>query len=393
MKTKKCINNHNHGLNIGVVMASAALALASSLSFAQADLLPYVTGFEDPPFVLGLVDGQDGWATFDGPSAISETKPESGSQSIEILGDFLEGSGWLLLSTNRQKFDYYDGYALGTPVVEIVVDAQLEGEQTGDLVSANLIPFIWNCCYQGSSMLLSSNGDVQAHVYDPESRYVPIAQYALGQYQRLGIRTDFETRMSQFFVNGDLLAKYPIGYWVPTDVFFGGVFLEMAAINDPGVIDPSGYKAYFDNLSINAYAPVPLDIKPSSCPNPLNVKSRGVLPVAILGTEMLDVSEIDPASIRLVTAQGGEGISPLRWSTEDVAGPYEPYIGKEGAYDCNESGPDGYMDLTVKFDSREIAAQLGAVDGRTDKLFTVYGELKEEFDGTPIIGEDFVRIK
>jgi len=34
---------------------------------------------------------------------------------------------------------------------------------------------------------------------------------------------------------------------------------------------------------------VPVDIKPTSCPNPLNVKSRGVLPVAILGTADFDV--------------------------------------------------------------------------------------------------------
>lgn len=44
--------------------------------------------------------------------------------------------------------------------------------------------------------------------------------------------------------------------------------------------------------------PVPIDIKPQSCPNPINVKSRGVLPVAILGTAEFDVTTIDPASIR-----------------------------------------------------------------------------------------------
>ena len=34
---------------------------------------------------------------------------------------------------------------------------------------------------------------------------------------------------------------------------------------------------------------VPIDIKPQSCPNPLNVNSKGVLPVAILGTDTFDV--------------------------------------------------------------------------------------------------------
>ena len=41
---------------------------------------------------------------------------------------------------------------------------------------------------------------------------------------------------------------------------------------------------------------VALDIMPQSCPNPLNAKSKGVLPVAILGTRGtpdFDVSTID----------------------------------------------------------------------------------------------------
>jgi hypothetical protein len=240
-------------------------------------------------------------------------------------------------------------------------------------------------------MLLESDGVVRIHVWEPEDEYIPIAEFDLGEYYRLGIRTDFETRMSQFFVNGDLLAKYPIGSWVPTDLFFGGVFLEMAGLNDPA-IDLSVYNAYFDNLSIKAYRPFPLDIKPCSCPNPLNVESRGVLPVAILGTETLDVSEIDPASVRLVTAQGGEGISPLRWSMDDVSTPYEPYTGKETVEDCNEFGPDGYLDLTLKFDKQEIVEKLGAVEDRQVKLFTVTGKLIEELGNTPIIGEDIVML-
>lgn len=385
------------GLNTQVLVVSAALVLAPS--FARPDGLPYETGFEPPTYSLDELDGQDGWTTFTSleASVISSKKPKSGLQSIEILGELLGGSGGFVGSTNRRRFEY-DGYELGTPVVEIVVDAQLEGEDIGeDLVSTNLVPFVpgW---YLGSSMLLSSSGDVWVCAHDPEDEVYscnPTVSVDLGVYHRLGIRTDFETRMSQFFVNGDLVAKFPIGPWVPSDLFFRGLFLELLAVNDPDLIDPSAYTAYHDNLSVRAYMPVPFDIKPSSCPNPLNVKPRGVLPVAILGTETFDVSEIDPASIRLVPAQGGEGISPLRWSmeTEDVATPYEPYTGKESAYDCNEIGPDGYMDLTLKFDKEEVVAELGIVNDQEIKLFTVSGKLKEKFGNTPIIGEDIVLVR
>jgi hypothetical protein len=60
---------------------------------------------------------------------------------------------------------------------------------------------------------------------------------------------------------------------------------------------------------------VPFDIKPESCPNPLNTKSQGVLPVAILGTADFDVNTIDAASIRLA------GVAPVRSTVEDVATP------------------------------------------------------------------------
>ena len=39
---------------------------------------------------------------------------------------------------------------------------------------------------------------------------------------------------------------------------------------------------------------VPIDIKPGSCPNPINVKSKGVLPVAVVGNSSFDVTQVDP---------------------------------------------------------------------------------------------------
>ena len=143
---------------------------------------------------------------------------------------------------------------------------------------------------------------------------------------------------------------------------------------------------------------VPLDIKPTSCPNPLNTKSNGVIPVAILGTEDFDITEIDPATVRL------QGILPLRWALEDVATPFELYIGKTDCdNDCNTLGPDGYTDLTLKFDAKELINVFGADTLEiTDAEVTTY-ELEdgaclvlkltgELYDGIPIYGEDVVRI-
>jgi len=121
-----------------------------------------------------------------------------------------------------------------------------------------------------------------------------------------------------------------------------------------------------------------------------------VLPVAILGTENFDVNDIDPSTILL------EGVGPDRWAFEDVATPFEPFIENESCSGCTTEGPDGYIDLTLKFDTQMILVQLGLVDsplfdlleGATPSdgdciMLKLTGYL---YDGTPIWGEDTVLI-
>jgi len=119
-----------------------------------------------------------------------------------------------------------------------------------------------------------------------------------------------------------------------------------------------------------------IDIKPNTCPNPLNVKSKGLLPVAVLGSEDFDVIDIDPASIRL------EGVAPIRSSYKDVS---TPAPDTEDECECTTQGPDGYLDLTLKFDTQEILTAIGAValsDGELLALLLT-GEV-EDIDGKPI---------
>ncbi|NIR13000.1 MAG: hypothetical protein GWN86_03210 [Desulfobacterales bacterium] len=135
--------------------------------------------------------------------------------------------------------------------------------------------------------------------------------------------------------------------------------------------------------------PVYVDIKPASWPNPLNLKAKGVLPVAICGTEDFDVTTIDPATIRL-TLEGVEAeVPPLRWSYEDVATPYdgEPYSG-------HDLGPDGYLDLALKFKTQEVITWLDLDDYNDGDviMLTLTGNLKEEYGGTPIQGQDYIVI-
>ncbi|MBL7093340.1 PD40 domain-containing protein [candidate division KSB1 bacterium] len=125
---------------------------------------------------------------------------------------------------------------------------------------------------------------------------------------------------------------------------------------------------------------IALDIKPGSYPNPLNVKSKGVLPVAILGAQDFAVNDINISSIEL------EGVAPTRYSFEDVG---TSDIDLENPCHATTQGADGFMDLSLKFDTQEIVSALGVVEDGEEIVFTVTGELN---DGTPIKGNDCVVI-
>jgi len=133
---------------------------------------------------------------------------------------------------------------------------------------------------------------------------------------------------------------------------------------------------------------VEIDIKPQSCPNPLKVKSKGVLPVAILGTEYFNVAEVDLITVML------EGISPLRWAIEDVATPSGSIVNvnEPDCSLCSDEGPDGYLDLVLKFDTQEILATFdeNELNNGNCLVLTLTGELLSH--STFIMGRDVVLI-
>jgi hypothetical protein len=144
---------------------------------------------------------------------------------------------------------------------------------------------------------------------------------------------------------------------------------------DPGGLCDSN-EAAFAVSPRGGVISVGLDIKPGSCPNPLNSKSKGVLPAAILGTADLDVMRIDPATLLL------EGVAPVRWNFEDVSAPADP---KENSCDCATNAADGYMDLTLKFDRQEILATLRPVNDGEVRLLTLTGMT---YDSTDLEAKD-----
>jgi hypothetical protein len=125
---------------------------------------------------------------------------------------------------------------------------------------------------------------------------------------------------------------------------------------------------------------VAVDIKPTSCPNPLNVKSSGILPAAVLGSEELDVNTIDATSIELA------GVGAVRHNLEDVATP----VPDVNDCNCTTAGPDGYTDLTLKFLTQEIVEAIGDVNDGDVLPLALTGVV---FGERPIEGADCIVIR
>jgi len=125
---------------------------------------------------------------------------------------------------------------------------------------------------------------------------------------------------------------------------------------------------------------VALDIKPGGCPNPLNVKSKGVLSIAILGGDNYDITEIDPTSVRLA------GVEPIRSSYEDVAAP----VADANDCNCTTEGPDGFLDLTLKFRTQQVVEAIGDVNNGDVLELPLTGVMSDE---TPIEGADCIVIR
>jgi hypothetical protein len=192
--------------------------------------------------------------------------------------------------------------------------------------------------------------------------------------------------MAGMYMHPNIAEANLAGYW-DFDEGIGQIAYDLTANGNNGRLGSSSNPDSRDPAWVASDAPVgacpmpcAVDIKPASCPNPLNVNSRGVVPAAVLGTEDFDVAEIDPASIELA------GVGAIRSRFEDMAGP----VADGNECECTEDEPDGLTDLTLKFDTQEIVEALGEVNHGDVLELALTGVLE---DGTTIEGADCIVVR
>lgn len=148
----------------------------------------------------------------------------------------------------------------------------------------------------------------------------------------------------------------------PTATFFtlsAGVFPVLTGVYENGQDFSLRFYGYVPVYLVNILDPeVAIDIKPGGNPNNINLKSKGVVPVAVLGAVDFDAATVDPATVKFA------GASPVHWGLEDVDG-------------------DGNEDMLLHFKTQELDLTQES---------TVAELTGETFDGSIIQGTDTVRI-
>jgi hypothetical protein len=111
---------------------------------------------------------------------------------------------------------------------------------------------------------------------------------------------------------------------------------------------------------------VAIDIKPGSVPNSINLRSSGVVPVAILSNATFDATQVNPATVSL-------------------AGATVKLIGKGDKYSCHveDVNGDGLLDLVCQV----LAAQFHIEPGTSTAVLEA-----ETFSSQKIMGQDTIQI-
>ena len=348
-------------LRVSTILVTALLCLAPSASWA--DLAPYGQDFE------GLLDSAS-----DQPDQVA-----------------LANDGWLIfVNVFGPDWGYWYGYGpfpapnggFGGPAFSAVVVGE-GGPDQGDQQLVVFSDYNNGNHGDGSNAIIESNvfqeqvigaadvGDTWTFEFDAKRGNIEGGSAAAAFFKIIG--GSFIYIPLEMTNIPDTWDRYSLSITIAPE--WVGSLLQFGFINFASNYEGSGI--LYDNVVFKGPLTVDLDIRPEGCPNPLNTTSRGLLTAALLGTAEFDVSTIDVASLQL------EGLAPVHFAYEDVATPFGGDL-----CGCTEAGPDGFTDLTLKFDNQDFVDAVGPL-ARGSYELTLTGAL---LDGTPFEGQDCILV-
>jgi hypothetical protein len=249
--------------------------------------------------------------------------------------------GWTLFSTYKGTVHFDTDYAAvseGSQAVQI--------EVPGDWISQSFVTEV------GQTYLVSFDLSAFPRYGGPNLGFTPCNPYC---DSILGVSVGSESEV----FNGSSEE-----YVTHTLLFTADSTVSTLKFENPYILDINdewGNYPHLDNVTITPVSThVTIDIKPGSDPNSINPKSKGVIPVAVLGSMDFDATQVYPAK---VTFGPHEAIPAHNGHVEDV-------------------DDDGYMDMMFHFKTEET----GIVCGDTEA--TLMGET---FGGIQLTGIDTLK--
>jgi hypothetical protein len=292
-----------------VVLGISALIVQSLISFIFANAQNY------PPGMVSYWRFDEGSGT-------------TAADSVDVNDGTINGATWTTgqvddaLSFDGEDYiEILDSSNLNlsmafTIIVWIYPDSLNYGNAFGHIVKKG---DIWNTRLTNYRIGISRKGDKKVHL-GMGNAGVYYAYYNSNSLMSENVWTqvaatyDKGSNTVRIYINGELDATHAN---VPTNPITGlwnlrigdnygmqgfkGMIDEVAIYNI--ALSPEEIQQHYEKSRVGlgyyvSSVDVEVDIKPGSEPNPINLKSKGVIPVAILTTDEFDAASIDGATVR-----------------------------------------------------------------------------------------------
>lgn len=328
----------------GVTLGSAWRDGAKKIVIAWGDNIPH-----DCALGTGPEPGGDNVANTEDDLVLSEVLNEMQNENVTLLA--LHSGGRLAL---------WDGYAAATggDAVQINGDGTIPG-------GVDIAEFI--------------TGLIQVEFDQIDELTLQVCDEAYADWlTSVSPESFFDITLSE-----NNTFEFDIEITVPEGTASGVYSFEVCLVGD-GV-------EYATQQVVVTVIELPVDVHPTSCPNPVNRNGNGVYPAAVLGTADYDISTLVPESI-VLKVKGVDGeVPPIRFALEDVATPFDGVVDSENPdrMACTTEGPDGFVDLTLKYDRQAFSALLSDFSKGDEVIVHLEGEFE---NGDRFFGSDVVWI-